>query len=108
MAEVRIDQVMKYLEQRVAESGLAEARIVLFGSYARGTATEESDVDVAIISPSFRGKGLFERAQLTKDAEISAIRRFMIPFDIVTLTPEEYDGGSMIGEFIKSAAGSST
>ena len=107
MAEVRIDEIMTYLKQRVAESGLAEARIILFGSRARGTATEESDVDVAIISPSFRGKGLFERARLTKDAEISAIRRFMVPLDIVTLTPEEYEGGSMIGDFIKSAAGSS-
>ena len=96
---------MKYLEERVAASGLADAKVILFGSRARGTATEDSDVDVAIISPDFRGKDIFERARLTKDVEISAIDKFMVSFDIVTLTPEEYDGGSMIGDFIKSSAG---
>jgi predicted nucleotidyltransferase len=98
---------MSYLRQRVADSGLPEAQVILFGSRARGTASEDSDVDVAIISPAFRGKGIFERADLTKDVEISAIRKFMVSFDIVTLTPEEYDGGSMIGDFIKADAGSS-
>ena len=107
MAKVGIDKIVSYLERAVAESGLAAPRIVLFGSCARGTATEESDVDVAIISSSFRGKDIFERARLTKNVEINAIKKFMLPFDIVTLTPEEYDGGSMISEFIKAAAGSS-
>ena len=28
-------------------------RVILFGSYARGTATEDSDIDIAIESPDF-------------------------------------------------------
>jgi predicted nucleotidyltransferase len=97
-------EIVRYLERRVAESGLAEAKVVLFGSRARGGATEESDVDVAIVSPSFRGKDAFKRARLTQEVEIRAMRRFRLPFDIVTLTPEEYDGGSMMGEFIRATS----
>jgi predicted nucleotidyltransferase len=103
VAEVGIEEIAKFLKQHLAESGLAEARIVLFGSRARGDAREDSDVDVAIISPAFRGKDLFERAHLTTDVEISALRKFDLPFDIVTLTPEEYEGGRMIGDFIRAS-----
>ena len=108
MAKVRIAQIKKYLTQSVVNSGLAEARVILFGSHVRGNATEESDVDVAIISPSFRGKDIFERALMTKDIEIGAIQKFNLPFDVLTLTPEEYDGDTMIGAVIKSSAGSTT
>ncbi|MBI5583197.1 MAG: hypothetical protein HY892_05190 [Deltaproteobacteria bacterium] len=30
-------------------------------------------------------------AHLTKDAEIRTIKKFMVPLDIITLTPEEYE-----------------
>ena len=103
MAEVGIDEIANFLKQRLAESGLAEARVIVFGSRARGDAREDSDVDVAIISPAFRGKSVFERADLTMHVEISAIEKFDLPFDIVTLTPEEYDGGRMIGDFIRAS-----
>jgi predicted nucleotidyltransferase len=67
------------------------SKIVVFGSQARRTATEESDIDIAIISEDFTKKNIFKRANLTKDAEIRTIKKFMVPLDIITLTPEEYD-----------------
>ncbi len=57
----------------------------------RGTATEESDIDIVIVSEDFKKKNIFKRANLTKDAEIRTIKKFMIPLDIITLTPEEYE-----------------
>jgi predicted nucleotidyltransferase len=102
VAQNTIADAVRYVKRQVAASGLAEAKVILFGSHARGTATAESDVDIAIVSPSFCGKDAFERAELTKDIEISATRKFLLPFDIVTLTPEELNGGAMIGELIRS------
>ena len=101
MAEIRVGEVLRFLKQRVHESRLAQARVLVFGSYARGRATPDSDMDVAIISPDFKGKDIFERARMTREIEFDAMREFQLPFDFVTLTPEEFEGESMIGDFIR-------
>ena len=99
---VAIDAV-KFLEQRLMEKGLGISRMILFGSQAAGKATDESDVDVLIISEDFRGKDIFERAELTKEAEIMTIRRFLLPLDIITLTPEEFENeSSLVAEYAKN------
>ena len=39
---------------------------------------------------------------MTKKAEISTLKKFMIPLDIITLTPDEFDNGnSLISEYAK-------
>ena len=106
MAKVRTAEIVEHFERAIAAAGLREARVVLFGSYARGTATADSDIDIAIISPDFRGKDIFERARVTQDAELQAVRRFGLPFDIITLTPEEFAGESMAGDIVRSGMAS--
>ena len=94
---------VKFLEKCLIEKGLEVSKIILFGSQVEGQTTHESDVDVAIVSEDFQGKDIFERAMLTKDAEIITIRKFMIPFDIITLTVEEFESeASLIAEYVKS------
>lgn len=91
-----------FMEERLKDGGITVSKIIIFGSQARGDATRESDVDVAIISEDFHGKDIFERAELTKEAEIATIRKFMIPFDVVTLTPGEFESeASIISEYIR-------
>jgi hypothetical protein len=46
-----------------------------------------------IVSEDFRGHDIFKRADLTKAAEIMTIRKFMVPFDIITMTPDELESG---------------
>jgi len=41
-------------------------RVILFGSYANGTATEDSDIDVAIDSPNFSNDYMTECEKLSK------------------------------------------
>ena len=60
-------------------------RIILFGSHARGTADEHSDVDLLIVA-SFKGK------RRTVVVEIDrALRGIGFARDIVLLTPEEFE-----------------
>jgi predicted nucleotidyltransferase len=93
---------VRYLRERIEENGVRVDRIVLFGSHAKGTATEDSDIDVVIISEDFRRKNRFKRAEMTGRAERDTIKKFMVPFDIVTMTPEEYDSGdSIIADYAK-------
>ena len=62
-------------------------KIILFGSYARGTAGEDSDLDLAIVKktglPKFKRPIEFQKA-LRADG-----RRWLFPMDIVVYTPGE-------------------
>jgi predicted nucleotidyltransferase len=102
MVKDKITQAIKFFETCLKEKGLKVSKIILFGSQSTGKATMESDVDLLIISPDFQNKDIFERARLTKDAEINTIKKFRVPFDIITLTSEEFESGnSLITEFAK-------
>lgn len=43
-------------------------KVILFGSYVNGHPREWSDIDIAIISPDFDGKDLFQRVRLMAKA----------------------------------------
>ena len=102
MAKRKVKAAIEFLGRCLRESGVTPAKIILFGSQAKGKATKESDIDVVIISEDFRNKDILERAAMTKDAEIRTLRKFMIPLDIVTLTPEE-NNTSLIAAYAKDA-----
>ena len=103
MAERSVVDAVRFLEQLLIEQGLDISKIIMFGSQAKRSADEESDIDVAIISGDFRDKDIFERAMLTKEAEIITIKQFMVPLDIITLTPEEFENEfSLISEYAKN------
>lgn len=102
MAEKTVVEAIKFLEKCLKEKGLNISKIILFGSQAKGESTAESDIDVLIISNDFRGKDIFERAALTKDAEIMTIKKFMIPLDIITMTQEEFESEtSLIADYVE-------
>jgi uncharacterized protein len=60
-------------------------QIILFGSQARGTADDRSDVDLLVISP------LRERRFDMLLKMDRALKGFRTAFDIVLLTPEEFE-----------------
>lgn len=74
-------QSIRDLSERIARE-FAPERIVLFGSYAYGTPTEDSDVDLLVILP-FEGKGLW------KSLEILNRTNPRIPVDLLARRPED-------------------
>ena len=102
MVKRKVIRAIGFLETCLKEKGLNISRIILFGSQAYGKVTHESDVDIAIISNDFKDKDIFERARLTKDAEIMTLKKFMMPLDIITLTSEEFENrNSLIAEYAR-------
>lgn len=69
------------LSERIVQ-GFQPERIILFGSYARGNPTEDSDVDLLVILP-FEGKGIRKAAEILNQVNPR------IPVDLVVRTPEE-------------------
>lgn len=57
-------------------------RIILFGSYACGKPTADSDVDLLVVMP-FRGSG----ARAAVEIETRVPRRF--PLDLIVRTPQQ-------------------
>ncbi len=57
-------------------------RVILFGSYARGTVTEDSDVDLLVIGP-------FEGRSVDRSVEIRMKLRPRFPMDLLVRTPEK-------------------
>ena len=55
--------IEKYIEV-VKKNKINVEKVYLFGSYARGTATEDSDIDIAIISNDFKGDRFVDRRLL--------------------------------------------
>lgn len=103
MAKRTVKEVVNFLATCLKEEGLNVSKVITFGSYAKRKVTEESDIDVVIVSPDFKGKDIFERAKLTKEAEIKTIRKFLIPLDIITMTPDELETGtSLISDYAKN------
>ncbi len=103
MAKRTVKEVFNFLTKCLKEKGLNISKVIVFGSYPKRKATEESNIDVVIVSPDFKGKDIFERAQLTKEAEIMTIKIFLIPLDILTMTPKELESGtSLISDYAKN------
>jgi predicted nucleotidyltransferase len=70
-------------------------RVVLFGSYAGGTVTEDSDVDLLIVCP-------FEGRSVDKSVEIRLQLRPQFPVDLLVRTPEKVRQRIEMGDdFIK-------
>ncbi|GHU72202.1 hypothetical protein AGMMS49992_07660 [Clostridia bacterium] len=58
----------------------------LFGSYAKGTAHEDSDIDVAIVSPFFTGDPIDDRVWLMNKRHLIDSRIEPHPFTIERAT----------------------
>lgn len=102
MAEKTVLNVVRFLEKCLIGAGLDVAKIIVFGSQVKGAAREDSDIDIVIVSDDFRGKDIFERVKMTGKSEVLTIREFMVPLDIVTMTPEELESeSSLVASFAK-------
>ncbi len=77
---VTIDRIEEF-GRRIGREFGAE-RVIVFGSYVRGTVTEDSDVDLLVIVP-------FEGRSVDKSVDIRMKLRPQFPVDLLVRTPEK-------------------
>ena len=78
--------------------GFEPLKVILFGSYARGDAGRDSDVDLLVVLPHVENKreAAVQMRRLLADAPL--------PKDIVVTTPEEVERrGDVIGTVLRPA-----
>ena len=97
MQPVDVDSILREMVRRIVER-FEPSSIVLFGSFARGTATADSDVDLLIVMP-VRGS---RRALATQiDVLVSGLG---VSKDILVVTPEEVERyRDSVGTIIRTA-----
>ena len=67
-------------------------RIILFGSFSTGNFTDESDIDIAVISGTFKNMDYWQRIDILSDS----IYEVFAPIEAVAFTPEEWESKSSI------------
>ena len=91
-----INLIKKYIV-RLRENNISVERVLLFGSYIKGTPREDSDIDIAVISSAFKGDRYSDRRLIVPLRRGIDSRIEPIPF-----TPEDYAEGGMLIDEIKS------
>jgi predicted nucleotidyltransferase len=90
MDQAALNTIIGFLASCLKEEGLNNTSIAVFGSALTNTMGPDSDIDLIIISSDFAGKNIHARAKMTMVSEMKTLRKFMIPMDVLNLTPEEY------------------
>lgn len=90
-----IKKVKPVIEVYLAElkKRITPEKVILFGSYAKGEAGEESDIDLVVISSDFAKYAFPDRLDILYHARRHPLTR-KVPMDIFGFTPEEYETAS--------------
>lgn len=88
-------------KRRLEDSGIKVKKIILYGSFARGKAREDSDIDLVVVSDDFKEMDLWERLCFLGRARMGIKR----PMEILGFTEAEFlaeETGTFIGDEVKS------
>jgi predicted nucleotidyltransferase len=88
MDQDAVIKTVKQFKQALEAANIQVEHLILFGSHATGTARQDSDIDVVVISSSFADKGYWERIDILSEA----IYTVFAPIEATAFTPEEKNG----------------
>ncbi len=79
-----VTRLRRYKEK--VEKDIPIKRMLLFGSHAEGAPNRDSDVDLIVVSPSFRKMNFFKRG-----AKMYGYWDLRRPVDFLCYTPEDFE-----------------
>ena len=80
-----IENIIDRYINKLRQLGVEVSQVVLYGSYAKGKPKEYSDIDLAVVSPTFQKLDIFERQLLLSKAQ----HKFGEPIEPIGLTPQQ-------------------
>jgi len=91
-----IEDIRRYIRV-LQKNGIPVEKAILFGSWARGEPSEESDIDVAVVSRAFSGDRFMDRRTVVPLRRKINARIEPIPFN-----PQLFkEGGILVDEIIR-------
>jgi predicted nucleotidyltransferase len=92
------ESTIKEAGRRLADAAGKDARVILFGSHARGTAHPGSDLDLLVIEPEIESRNA-EYVRLR-----NALGELGVPVDLILYRSAEAEKwGSVPGTFVRDA-----
>ena len=102
MAGARVKQIAELIKNLLKDRNIMVDKIIVFGSYAKGNFTKDSDLDIAIISRDFNEKDVFQKAEMLKGLKWTLVEKFELSFDIVPVSLKQWqESSSLVVDFIK-------
>jgi predicted nucleotidyltransferase len=80
-----IKKIVSHYARELEKQGIMVSQIILYGSYAKRKPKEYSDIDIAVVSPSFEGLDIFERQEILSKAH----HKFGEPLEPIGFVPEQ-------------------
>ncbi|MBI4378140.1 MAG: nucleotidyltransferase domain-containing protein [Nitrospinae bacterium] len=90
-----IEIVKRYIDE-LEKHNIKISEAIIFGSHAKGTAKEESDIDIALVSDDFTGDRFEDRRRIVPFRRKIDSRIEPIPFKT-----EDFNNGGILAEEIK-------
>lgn len=84
-------QLIELMARRVAAASSSPSKVILIGSYARGDATEDSDIDLVVLQREFADKASEYRRLI---AEIHTVA---FNVDLILMREEDFEWKSLVG-----------
>lgn len=100
MLKKRIKNVKKLVKDFIKLLEIPVEQVILFGSYAKGTERDWSDIDIVVVSPAFHGGTKEDYLLLCR-----AARKITPQIEAIPLRPKdlkEYENGDFIDEILSS------
>lgn len=92
------EEVIERVRERLAEAVRPPARVILFGSHARGEGRPGSDLDLLVIEGDFESR----REEFVRLRR--ALRGLGVPIDLIVVSEQHVEEwGSVDGTMLKSA-----
>jgi len=80
-----INRIIESFKKELEKYHIRTERIILYGSYAKGYAREDSDIDLIVVSSDFKNMNLRERLEILG----LAAGRVFEPIEALGYTPDE-------------------
>lgn len=91
--------IISDFKKALIEAGVTPDKIILYGSYAAGTARPDSDIDLVVVSDDFETMDYWQRI----DKVSIAIYKVFQPIEAVAMTGREWQqGDSLIADYARN------
>ncbi|MCK4859896.1 MAG: nucleotidyltransferase domain-containing protein [Candidatus Omnitrophica bacterium] len=83
--KIVVKEYLKNIPRNIKVKG-----VFLFGGYATGKVSNDSDIDIIVISPNFKNISFIKRLEMLSHTQGAAKITRSVPMDIFGYTPEEF------------------